>query len=31
MNRTILISGKAGSGKDQTAQFMKEELEKHGK
>lgn len=31
MNRTILISGKAGSGKDMTAQFMKEELEKHGK
>lgn len=31
MNRTILISGKAGSGKDATAQFMKEELEKHGK
>lgn len=31
MNRTILISGKAGSGKDTAAQFMKEELEKHGK
>ena len=31
MNRTILISGKAGSGKDMTAQFMKAELEKHGK
>ena len=31
MNNTILISGKAGSGKDMTAQFMKEELEKHGK
>ena len=31
MNNTIIISGKAGSGKDQTAQFMKEELEKHGK
>lgn len=31
MNRTIIISGKAGSGKDMTAQFMKEELEKHGK
>lgn len=30
MNGTILISGKAGSGKDATAQFMKEELEKHG-
>ena len=28
---TIIISGKAGSGKDQTAQYMKEELEKHGK
>ena len=31
MKNTILISGKAGSGKDMTAQFMKEELEKHGK
>ena len=31
MDRTILISGKAGSGKDTVAQFMKEELEKHGK
>lgn len=31
MNGTILISGKAGSGKDATAQFMKEELEKRGK
>ena len=31
MNNTILISGKAGSGKDMTAQFMKEALEKHGK
>jgi dephospho-CoA kinase len=31
MNNTILISGKAGSGKDTVAQFMKEELEKHGK
>ena len=31
MNGTIIISGKAGSGKDKTAQFMKEELEKHGK
>ena len=31
MNRTILISGKAGSGKDTVAQFMKEELEKHDK
>ena len=31
MTNTILISGKSGSGKDMTAQFMKEELEKHGK
>ena len=31
MNNTIIISGKAGSGKDTIAQFMKEELEKHGK
>ena len=31
MDNTILISGKAGSGKDMTAHFMKEELEKHGK
>lgn len=31
MNNTIIISGKAGSGKDMTAQFMKDELEKHGK
>ena len=31
MNNTIIISGKAGSGKDMTAQFMKEELEKNGK
>ena len=31
MNNTILISGKSGSGKDQLAQFMKEELEKHHK
>ena len=31
MKGTIIISGKAGSGKDQTAQYMKEELEKHGK
>jgi hypothetical protein len=31
MTNTILISGKAGSGKDMTAQFMKEELEKKGK
>lgn len=28
---TIIISGKAGCGKDMTAHFMKEELEKHGK
>lgn len=31
MTNTILISGKSGSGKDQLAQYMKEELEKHGK
>jgi len=31
MTNTILISGKSGSGKDMFAQFMKEELEKHGK
>ena len=31
MNNTIIISGKSGSGKDMMAQFMKEELEKHGK
>ena len=31
MNNTIIISGKAGNGKDMTAQFMKEALEKHGK
>ena len=31
MNNTILISGKAGSGKDTLAQFMKETLEKHNK
>ena len=31
MNNTIIISGKAGSGKDTVAQLMKEELEKHGK
>ena len=30
MKGTILISGKAGSGKDQTAEYMKEELSKHG-
>ena len=27
--KTIIISGKSGSGKDQLAQFMKEELAKH--
>ena len=31
MNNTIIISGKAGSGKDTLAKFMKEELEKHNK
>ena len=31
MNNTIIISGKSGSGKDQLAQFMKEELAKHNK
>ena len=31
MNNTIIISGKAGSGKDTVASFMKNELEKHGK
>ena len=31
MNNTIIISGKAGSGKDTVASFMKKELEKHGK
>lgn len=30
MKNTIILSGKSGSGKDMTAQFMKEELEKHG-
>lgn len=30
MKGTIILSGKSGSGKDQMAQFMKEELEKHG-
>ena len=29
MKGTIVISGKSGSGKDQLAQFMKEELAKH--
>lgn len=29
MKGTIILSGKSGSGKDLTAQFMKEELEKH--
>lgn len=31
MKGTIILSGKAGSGKDTVAQFMKKELEKHGK
>lgn len=31
MNNTIIISGKAGSGKDTVAQYMKELLEKHNK
>ena len=31
MNGTIIISGKSGSGKDMFAQFLKEELAKHGK
>ena len=31
MNNTIIISGKAGSGKDTVANFMKEILEKRGK
>lgn len=30
MKGTIILSGKSGSGKDMMAQFMKEELEKHG-
>ena len=30
MKGTIIISGKSGSGKDMLAQFMKEELAKHG-
>lgn len=30
MKGTIIISGKSGSGKDMIAQFMKEELAKHG-
>ena len=30
MKGTIILSGKSGSGKDMTAQFMKEELAKHG-
>lgn len=29
MKGTIILSGKSGSGKDQLAQFMKEELQKH--
>ena len=31
MNNTIIISGKAGSGKDTIANFMKEKLEKRNK
>ena len=31
MKGTIILSGKSGSGKDMTAQFMKEELAKRGK
>ena len=31
MKGTIILSGKSGSGKDMMAQFMKEELAKHGK
>ena len=30
MKGTIVLSGKSGSGKDMVAQFMKEELAKHG-
>jgi len=30
MRGTIVLSGKSGSGKDMTAQFIKEEMEKHG-
>ena len=30
MKGTIILSGKSGSGKDMMAQFMKEELAKHG-
>jgi len=30
MKGTIILSGKSGSGKDMVAQFMKEELAKHG-
>lgn len=30
MKGTIILSGKSGSGKDMLAQFMKEELAKHG-
>ena len=30
MKGTIILSGRSGSGKDMTAQFMKEELAKHG-
>ena len=31
MKGTIILSGKSGSGKDMMAQFMKDELAKHGK
>jgi hypothetical protein len=31
MKGTIVLSGKSGSGKDMVANFMKEELAKHGK
>ena len=31
MKGTIVLSGKSGSGKDMMAQFMKDELAKHGK
>lgn len=31
MRGTIILSGKSGSGKDQVANFIKEEMAKHGK
>ena len=31
MRATIVLSGKSGSGKDQLAEFMQEELEKHNR